>query len=85
MVTNSKKVIDIEGVRGTISIKLYKSCMVGHQKLEIFWMLIPKAAKFLSRLYIDIKGPLLIISWTFNIFFLIKIMLGNILCAINKD
>lgn len=60
IVTNAKKIIKIEKIKEFIPIELYKSYMVGYQELKILQILIPKAIKFLERLYMDIERLLLV-------------------------
>lgn len=62
---NAKKIINMERVQRLILMKLCKSCMTRHQKLEISWTLMPKAAEILGRFYADIKEPLLVTFLSF--------------------
>lgn len=72
MVANAKKIIAMERVQGPTPAQLYGLYMASHQELEILQMLMPKIAKFLERLYIDIEGPLLVIFLDFQYFLSIK-------------
>lgn len=60
IVTNTKKIINIEELQKLILTELFEFCIIGHQKLKILQILIPKAAEFLRRFHIDIKGSLLV-------------------------
>ncbi len=69
MIANAKKVICIEKLQGPIPTELFKLWMAGHQNLEILRTLMPKVAKFLERIHMDIERLLPVLFLNFWFFF----------------